>query len=81
MGQFYSGAYLRADRTGDQHDAFSIAAWLSQADRNGTLPGFLDPDLAPQERVIAQVEGWILGVGGSSAEWSNLATAEVKGHA
>ncbi len=68
MGQFYSGAYPRADRTGDQHDAFSIAAWLSQADRNGTLPGFLHPDLAPQARVIAQVEGWILGVGGSSAE-------------
>jgi hypothetical protein len=77
----WSHAYPRADRTGDQHDAFSIAAWLSQADRNGTLPGFLHPDLAPQERVIAQVEGWILGVGGSSAEWGNLATAEVKGHA
>ncbi|MCA3295879.1 MAG: hypothetical protein ING13_16515, partial [Roseomonas sp.] len=66
---------------GDQHDAFSIAAWLSQANRDGSLAGFLQPDLAPQEKVIAQVEGWILGVGSSSAEWSNLATAEVKGHA
>ena len=77
----WSHAYPRADRTGDQHDAFSIAAWLSQADRNGTLSGFLHPDLAPQERAIAQVEGWILGVGGASAEWGNLATAKVKGQA
>ena len=77
----WSHAYPRADRTGDQHDAFSIAAWLSQANRDGSLAGFLQPDLAPQEKVIAQVEGWILGVGGSSTQWGNLATAEVKGHA
>jgi hypothetical protein len=77
----WSHAYPRADRTGDQHYAFSIAAWLSQADRNGTLPGFFHPDLAPQERIIAQVEGWILCVSGSSTQWGNLATAEVKGQA
>jgi len=77
----WSHAYPRADRTGDQHDAFSIAAWLSQENQDGSLAGFLQPDLAPQEKVIAQVEGWILGVGGSSTQWGNLATAEVKGHA
>ncbi len=77
----WSHAYPRAGRTADQHDAFCIAAWLAEADRSGTLPGFLHPDLAPQERAIAQVEGWILGVGGSSTEWDNLATAAVKGHA
>ena len=27
-------------RTADQHDAYSIAAWLSRADRNGTLRRF-----------------------------------------
>jgi hypothetical protein len=37
--------------------------------------------MAPPEKVIAQVEGWILGVGGSSTQWDNLATAEGKGHA
>jgi len=46
----------------DQHDAFSIAAWLSRADRDGSLAAFLDPDLAPSERTLAQAEGWILGV-------------------
>ena len=40
-------------RTGDQHDAFSIAAWLARADRDGTLAGFLKPDLAPAERAVA----------------------------
>ena len=76
-----AASYPRANRTGDQHDAFSIAAWLSQANQDGSLPGFLQPDLAPQEKVIAQVEGWILGVGGSSIQWGNLASVEVKGHA
>ena len=48
----------------DQHDAFSIAAWLSRADRDGSLAAFLKPDLSPPERTLAQVEGWILGVPG-----------------
>jgi hypothetical protein len=51
-------------RTGDQHDAFSIAAWLSRADWDGSLPALLKPDLTPSERAVAQVEGWILGVPG-----------------
>jgi hypothetical protein len=50
-------AYPHADRTGDRHDAYSITAWLSQANRDGSLAGFLQPELAPQARVIAQVEG------------------------
>jgi hypothetical protein len=48
----------------DQHDAFCIAAWLARADRDGTLAGFLKPDLSPAERAVAQVEGWIFGVPG-----------------
>lgn len=40
------------------------AAWLSRADRNGSLAAFLNPDLSPPERTLAQVEGWILGVPG-----------------
>jgi hypothetical protein len=49
-------------RTPDQHDAFCIATWLARADRDGTLGGFLKPDLSLAERAVAQVEGWILGV-------------------
>jgi hypothetical protein len=57
----WSRGFANEGRTGDQHDAYSIAAWLSQADGNGTLAGFLNPDLSPPERAVAQVEGWILG--------------------
>jgi hypothetical protein len=51
-------------RTRDQHDAFCVAAWLGRADRDGLLARLLKPDLPPAERVVAQVEGWILGVPG-----------------
>lgn len=60
----WSRGFARGTRTGDQHDAFSIAAALSDADRDGRLAAMLHPDLTAQERAIAQVEGWILGVGG-----------------
>ena len=52
------------DRTPDQHDAYCIAAWLGRADRDGMLPGYLNPDITPAEHAVAQVEGWILGVTG-----------------
>ena len=60
----WSRNFAREGRTGDQHDAYSIAASLSRADRDGSLGGFLDPNLTPPERSVAQVEGWILGVPG-----------------
>ncbi len=53
----WSGGFERENRTGDQHDAFSVAAWLSRADRDGSLAPILIPDLTPPERAIAQVEG------------------------
>jgi hypothetical protein len=58
----WSRGFAREDRTGDQHDAYSIAVWLSRADRDGSLATFLKPDLTAPEQAVAQVEGWILGV-------------------
>jgi hypothetical protein len=60
----WSRSFANEGRTGDQHDAFSIAARLSRAGRDGSLAAFLNPDLSPPERTLAQVEGWILGVPG-----------------
>ena len=60
----WSRGFANEGRTGDQHDAFSIAAWLSRANRDGSLTAFLNPDLSPPERMLAQVEGWIFGVPG-----------------
>jgi hypothetical protein len=60
----WSRSFARGDRTADQHDAFSIAAWLAAADRSGSLSGFLQPGLREAENAVARVEGWILGVAG-----------------
>jgi hypothetical protein len=58
----WSRSFPREDRTSDQHDAYSAAAWLSGADRDGSLASLLNPSLTAPERTVAQVEGWILGV-------------------
>jgi hypothetical protein len=65
----WSRRFVREARDEHQHDAFSIAAWLSHADRNGSLTTFLNPNLTLPERELAQIEGWILGVPGSIHAW------------
>ncbi len=62
----WSRGFAHGNRTPDQHDAFSIAAWLSR-DRNGSLSAFLKPNLtrrsAPWRRTAqfpdtAWAPGW-----------------------
>jgi len=60
----WSQSFPSDGRTSDQHDAYSIAAWLSRADHQGTLDTYLHPELAAPERALAMVEGWILGCPG-----------------
>jgi hypothetical protein len=38
------------------------AARLQLADLNGSLETFLKPSLTPDEREVAKIEAWILGV-------------------
>lgn len=57
-----SADFPREDRTSDQHDAYSVAAWLRQADASGDLQAALAPELSPSLAKTAAVEGWILGV-------------------
>lgn len=54
--------FPREGRNGDQHAAYSVAAWLRRADLTSSLPQFFHPHLEPQERHAAEIEGWILGV-------------------
>ena len=49
-------------RTADQHDAWVVAEWMRTGDLDGRLATALSPQLDPQDRRIAEVEGWILGV-------------------
>jgi len=58
----YKHSFAAEDRNPDQHDAYSIAAWMQQADQNDQLTVFLNPNLPPAMRGEAEVEGWILGV-------------------
>jgi hypothetical protein len=58
----WSRSFARDGRNPDQHDAYSVAAWMRGADLDGSLKDFLNPSLTPTERTTAQVEGWILGI-------------------
>jgi hypothetical protein len=48
--------------TGDQGDAYAAAAWMRQADFEGSLAGYFAPPVTDDERKRAEIEGWILGV-------------------
>ena len=52
----------REGRTPDQQDAYAAAEWMRLADCDGSIVGFLNPSLEPDERAAAQIEGWILGI-------------------
>jgi hypothetical protein len=54
--------FPKENRDADEQAAYAAAAWLQRADRNGSLDGFLSPCLTAEEREIAKIEGWILGV-------------------
>jgi hypothetical protein len=58
----WSRTFANEGRTSDQHDAFAIAKWLQRSDRDGSLEKFLNPELEPNVRKTAEIEGWILGV-------------------
>ncbi len=58
----WSKGFAREDRTADQHDAYSVAAWLRRADLDGSLAEFFTPPLTASEKTKAQTEGWILGI-------------------
>ena len=54
--------FPREDRSQDQHDAYSVARWMRNADDRGILPALFHPCLEESDRKTAEIEGWILGV-------------------
>ena len=58
----YKRRFPREERSPDEHDAYSIAAWMRKADRREIIDQYLCPPLTPPERKQANLEGWILGV-------------------
>lgn len=58
----WRGSYPTEGRTKDQQDAFAVCRWFQETDIADNLAQFFNPRLAPDERVTARIEGWILGV-------------------
>ncbi len=58
----WSRSFLTEGRAPHEHDAYSIARWMRDADCNGSLTGYFQPPLGPVERNRARIEGWILGI-------------------
>jgi hypothetical protein len=54
---FWGKTFPSKGRTPDQQDAFATAEWLRRADCDGSLEKFLRPELEPQERKTAEIEG------------------------
>ena len=60
--RLWSWSFEPEGRNSDQHDAYSVAAWMRRADLDGSLAEFFKPNLTPAELNVAQIEGWILGL-------------------
>jgi hypothetical protein len=79
--KLWSAGFPVGDRTADQHDAYSIAAWLAQASVDGSLMDALQPKLTDSEAAVAQVEGWILGVPGEASRKEKVPAEQSTGRA
>lgn len=58
----FKNRYGREDRNEHEHDAYSIARWLSERDSHGLLEQYFRLRLTPEEQGLALLEGWILGI-------------------
>ena len=61
----FDGWEITAGRPPDQHDAYTVATWLRDADQQDhgrRLRDAMRPALSDRERAQAEVEGWIIGV-------------------
>jgi hypothetical protein len=56
-------SFPRNDRNAHQQDAYASAEWLRRNDADGNLQRFFTPGLTERERKVAEIEGWILGIG------------------
>jgi hypothetical protein len=54
--------YPSVGQTSHQQDACAIARWLKEMDEQGFLERYFDPPLTDEERNVADLEGWILGI-------------------
>lgn len=58
----FRNRYPKRERSPDQQDAYAVAGWLSEMDRSEFLAGYFMPPLTKEQKLTANLEGWILGV-------------------
>lgn len=58
----FKNRYQGDGRKPDQHDAYSVARWLTEANERRFLNRYFDPQLTDKEKKTADLEGWILGI-------------------
>jgi len=58
----FRNRFPRDDRTIDQQDAYAISRWLTETTAAGNLPLYFEPPLTKDEKAVAELEGWILGI-------------------
>lgn len=61
--RLWSRGFQKEARSNDQHDAYSVARWLKEADETGRFPKLFELRLNADEKARTRVEGWILGIG------------------
>ncbi len=59
----FRNRYPREGRSTDEQDAYSVCRWLSESAARKCLERYFEPPLTLPERQVAQIEGWILGIG------------------
>lgn len=62
--RMWKGLFPAPGLTMDQQDAYSVAAWMRREDQADRLDRHFAPTLSGEDRALAQIEGWILGLGG-----------------
>ena len=58
----WSKTFPTEGRNSHQHDAYSVARWMQDADQSSLLSVYWRPQLPPGEEPVARLEGWILGL-------------------
>lgn len=66
--RLWKGLCPFADLTPDQQDAYAVAAWMRREDQADQLSGHFNPALSDEDRALAEIEGWILGLGGEEPQ-------------
>lgn len=54
--------YEADGRTADEQDAYAVSRWLAEACADESIAQYVRPPLRPDQRTVAELEGWILGV-------------------